>query len=787
MLAAAVFAGTSQAGIGDLGGLGGERDERGGLLDGLLGGGSGGGGGSEGGGGNGGGDDSDDDRCTKLLERLGVCHRHVEDPQEDFEAYSGAGERNRKRAKRDEAKHGGHGHHHGRSKKGASSSGEVEGFTTLDRTIVGGDPAGGFQFLELGDGEPRILREDLAEAKPGRANRRVSLLYAAQTTDWQIPDEESPMRVEFLEPAASPPFPPVVSGAWRPQEALTPHAVDQMIRQLNLFTDSSPVAAGDGSRAPMDLALVTGDQADNQHRNETEWVVRLLEGGPLNPNSGIDDFSVCPGGVGPLDPQLADPLLYAGVQDYDDYVVNDQFYDPDQPIGTWGDFPSYPGLMDRAQEPFQTPGLDVPSYVTPGNHDGLAQGNQKSIRPFEDVGTGCIKPLLPLTDLDDADTIFDPANLLALLGSDPNLVMLVPPDPNRQLVDKVQYKQLHDTGAQPDAHGFDFVDPAELAASNGAANYYAWDAKPGLRMISIDTMCEGGVAGDSASGNIDDPQWQWLTGELEQAQDDGKLIVAFGHHPIRSLSCVSPDETPPLCTSNDPHGHDTNPGCDLDPRDSSPVHDGADLSALFLQYPNLIAYVGGHTHENTLSEFDAGDGPGDFWGIESASMTDWPPQSRLIELMDNCDGTLSFFGTIVDSAAPATAPEGALQNDLVQKGLAGGFDLGDLGSIARTLAYNDPQVGFNVGGQGEPEDRNVELLIDDPREEPSEDCSSEPVDDDPRDEGPGDGDGDQAGAGGGSLPFTGLLLGVLLVIGAVLVGNGLIARRLAAWREGRGG
>ena len=37
----------------------------------------------------------------------------------------------------------------------------------------------------------------------------------------------------------------------------------------------------------------------------------------------------------------------------------------------------------------------------------------------------------------------------------------MPPDPNRQFVSNAQYKALHATGDQADAHGFALVDPAE--------------------------------------------------------------------------------------------------------------------------------------------------------------------------------------------------------------------------------------------------------------------------------------------------------------------------------------
>jgi hypothetical protein len=144
--------------------------------------------------------------------------------------------------------------------------------STLDRTITGGDPAEGFQFLQLGPGEPWSVRDEIAPPKPGRERRRVSLAYFGQITDFQLADEESPARVEFLDPDPS----ATASAAWRPQEALAVHQVDQAIRAMNRFL-ASPVVQGDGSRARMVNTVLTGDLADNMQRNETEWVVKLLE------------------------------------------------------------------------------------------------------------------------------------------------------------------------------------------------------------------------------------------------------------------------------------------------------------------------------------------------------------------------------------------------------------------------------------------------------------------------------------------------------------------------------
>ena len=52
------------------------------------------------------------------------------------------------------------------------------------------------------------------------------------------------------------------------------------------------------------------------------------------------------------------------------------------------------------------------------------------------------------------------------------------------------------------------------------------------------------------------------------------------------------------------------PGCDADPRKSTPLHRGMagakNVRDLFLKYPNVIAYVAGHTHANRVDLFRKG-------------------------------------------------------------------------------------------------------------------------------------------------------------------------------------
>ncbi|HEU4657604.1 MAG TPA: hypothetical protein VFR97_08770 [Capillimicrobium sp.] len=590
------------------------------------------------------------------------------------------------------------------------------GRTTLDETIRVqggyGPRDGGYHPLRRGAGERHVVRDDLAEPRRGRAQRRRSLAFFGQVTDPQIADEMSPARVELLDPAGG-----SVSASFRPQEALGPHAFDAVVRNLNR-NRTSTVRQGDGRRAKLRFVITTGDLPDNTQRNEVRWMVSILDGGRVDPFSGapIGDANPCPGAtpeqVAKMNDDVAD-RRYTGVQDYADYPASTPpsrqagFWDPDRAATTAGPysaFPRYPGLMDRAQRPFSAEGLKVPWYSSRGNHDGLVQGNAPASEPlFRTIVTGCLKVFPSAT--------FDPASVKGLSGTEvfarignPEFISALlggagqtPPDPERAFVSKPEYRALQ--GGADRRHGFAFTSRRELKASDGTAMYYAWRPARGLRFISLDTVAEGG----GANGNLDDPQFRWLKGELRAARRRDELVVVYGHHTLATMDNPTPDEEAG-CT--DPNG----PGCDGDPRRSTPIHLGlrgkASLRSLLLANPHVIAFVNGHTHHNDVQAIRRGKRG--FWSINTASHVDFPQQSREIEIMDNRDGTLSIFGTLLDSAAPIEPPPPGPAADLTDV---------QLGSLARMLAANDPQTRdvTEGGGPGRRDDRNVELLIRDPR------------------------------------------------------------------------
>jgi hypothetical protein len=142
--------------------------------------------------------------------------------------------------------------------------------------------------------------------------------------------------------------------------------------------------------------------------------------------------------------------------------------------------------------------------------------------------------------------------------------------------------------------------------------------------------------------------------------------MLFSHHAPRSLN--NPAQNP------DPLYPDS---MDL------PRHETDDVLAVVNAFSCVIAWINGHSHRNTITQRAS------WWDVGTAAHIDWPPQSRMIDVVDNKDGTLSIFGTMVDH--------------------------GDDGivSLARELMGNDPHAGFD-GGTGAEEERNVELLLPHP-------------------------------------------------------------------------
>lgn len=586
--------------------------------------------------------------------------------------------------------------------------------TTLRSTFVP-TGAGPYRRLVEAPGFPTVLRPLATEAKAGREARRVALASVVHLTDIHLIDAQSPSRVEFLDRYGDAPTQALpLQSAYRPQETLTAQVAEAMVQRVNA------IGAGPVTGRPYDCAVSTGDSIDNAQLNELRWQMAVLDGGPITPNSG---------GPG-----------YQGVMDQDLLAYDVHYWHPDdlRPAGdlfkSLHGFPSAPGLLAASIAPFTASGLDMPWYATYGNHDGLTQGNFP-IGLLDGLGTGGLKVVTLPLGLSPGDLVAGLANrdlsVLASLLTAP--ARLVTPDPARRSATVADWVDAHlASPATPGPKGHGLTEDHRA----GGPLLFSFPIAPGVLGISLDTCARGGYA----DGNLFQDQVSEVMALLRQASrahgGTDQLVVLFSHHNLASLDNPVPDPTKPLV-----------------PRVSA-----AAFEALLHQFPNVVLWLNGHSHVNRVTPHPRPGGGGGFWEVLTAAHVDWPQQSRIVELVDNRDGTLSIFGTLVEHAAPARPA-----------GIGAGRIL-DLASWSRELSFNDPQA--NPAAIGTSGDRNVELLLPAPFDLRSggADGTARPVP-------------ETAGAGGGrqeELPRTGWSSGAGLAGAAVAVTAALAASRAAA-------
>ncbi|HEV3376462.1 MAG TPA: hypothetical protein VG126_04215, partial [Thermoleophilaceae bacterium] len=130
----------------------------------------------------------------------------------------------------------------------------------------------------------------------------------------------------------------------------------------------------------------------------------------------------------------------------------------------------------------------------------------------------------------------------------------------------------------------------------------------------------------------------------------------------------------------------------------------ASLRSLLMRSGNVILYLAGHKHYDRVWPNFRRNGSG-FWQVITSALAGAPQEARLVELMDNADGTLSIFTTMLSHAGPAAAPPPGPGSALTPPEMA---------SISRELSWRRRSGGPRPASGGGPM-RNVELLVRDPR------------------------------------------------------------------------
>ncbi|WP_172383876.1 TIGR03767 family metallophosphoesterase [Streptomyces sp. MNP-20] len=496
----------------------------------------------------------------------------------------------------------------------------------------------GFRRLGEGPAWPRVVRADLAPAHRGREARRTALAAFVQFTDLHLVDVQHPLRYEYLRAQTA--------SAWRPQEALSVAGAVSLVERVNALRGAPATGA------PLHFVMTTGDNTDNNSRTELDWFLKVMSGGRVTPNSG-------------------DPRHYEGVQNsglklywHPDAALRDA----DKRVG----FPQLHGFLDAAIRQVNSPGLNLPWYSTVGNHDALPGGcYAPGDSYFADLAVGGRK----LMSLDAARGAAlwkavkkgqDPkgAHFKEVLRAEKRRMRSVTPDAARAPFTPAEYLRAHldpaHAGRGPVGHGYTQENLANRT------QYYAFRITDDVLGISLDTTDPGG----HYEGSLGTAQLRWLERTLKAVErsGDASYVIVFSHHTSRTMRNLV----------TDPHH----------PREAR--HGGDEVLALLRRHRSVLAWVNGHSHKNAITPH------GSLWEVSTASHVDFPQLARVIELVDNHDGTLSLFTTLIESAAPHRTDFA----DLSQTGLA---------ALYRELAFNAPGAKPALGG--EPGDRNTELVL----------------------------------------------------------------------------
>lgn len=514
-----------------------------------------------------------------------------------------------------------------------------------------------YSRLVAGPGYALVVRQDLVAAASGRDERRTALAAFVQFTDLHVVDAQSPMRVEYLDGLAS--------SAFRPQEALGVHGAASLVQRVN------SLKAAPFTGRSLDCVVTTGDNTDNHESIELDWFLTVMSGGQFSANTG-------------------DPAVWQGVQS----GADKNYYNPELAVQDQykqAGFPQIPGYFSRIIATAESAGLDIPWYSVFGNHDDSIQGTLPSDWALlAAIYTGGVR------FSGFADPSMEKAFRAAVANSEviPSKQLSastrfgpfqrVTADERRAPFSPVEYMKKHREakyrGAGPVGHGF-----SQESVDTGRG-YYSFEISPQVVGISLDSTNRAGYT----EGSLGQEQFQWLEATLKSGSStyyDGwgfkikrpttdKLFVIFSHHTIDTMNNLIPD-----------------------PERLELRRSGKEVRDLLTRFPNVLAWVNGHTHKNEVTAQKGPTPERGFWQINTASHIDFPQQARIIEVADNKDGTLSLFGTLIESAAP-------------YQGSYSSGSLADLAALYRELAYNDLQA--SDASLGQPKDLNVELLVANP-------------------------------------------------------------------------
>jgi metallophosphoesterase (TIGR03768 family) len=467
---------------------------------------------------------------------------------------------------------------------------------------------------------PVATRADLAPAggAPRTTGKKAKLLRFFAFTDVHITDKEAPNQLIAFQQTE--PFAANNTSIYSPVMLSTTQVLDAAIQTVNALHKSDP----------FDFGVMLGDASNNPTHIELRWYIDVFDGKRIAPSSGAH------AGADTVDYQK--PFKAAGLDRsipwYQVVGNHDHFYLGSFPLDD-GD-PSFrasyvAGAVWAIGDPLAPKMVDFPVLF-----DVAAFKAKPAFYP------GVIDGASPTGAIVKAGPAADPA----FAAGAPKVVA----DPARRALSKPSWiQEFFDTTTKPVGHGFHLARKSRFGRRDPGFACYSFAPKSHLPLKVIvldDTQASDDGSRDiHGHGYLDAARWAWLKDELDAGQANHQLMIVAAHVPIGVAANGSEMEW-----------WSETKGIAPEKRNAVAL---SELVDRLRATPNLLMWIAGHRHVNTVKAF-ASDDPArperGFWQVETSSLRDFPQQFRTFDLYLNDDDTISIVTLNVDPAVAEGSP-----------------------------------------------------------------------------------------------------------------------------------